>query len=45
MAERKYKAHMAKLERAKTTINHVGRKFGLSNKTMSSAGKQFKSAR
>ena len=45
VAERKYKAHMAKLERAETTINHVGRKFGLSKQTMSSAGKQFKSAR
>ena len=45
VAERKYKVHMSKLERAETTINHVGRQFGLSNKTMSSAGKQFKSAR
>ncbi len=45
VAERKYKAHMAKLERGQTTINNVGRTFGLSKQTMSSAGKQFKSAR
>ena len=45
VAERKYKAHMAKLERGQTTINDVGRKFGLSKRTISSAGKQFKSAR
>ncbi len=46
VAERKYQAHMSKLERAETTINHhVGRKVGLSNKTMSSADKQFKCAR
>jgi hypothetical protein len=42
VAERKYKAYMAKLERG---INDVGRKFGLSKRTTSSAGKQFKSAR
>ena len=45
VAERKYKAHMAKLEHGQTTINDVGRKFGLSKRTISSAGKQFKSAR
>jgi len=45
VAERKYKAYMAKLERGQTTINDVGRKFGLSKRTISSAGKQFKSAR
>jgi hypothetical protein len=44
-AERKYKAYMAKLERGQTAINDVGRKFGLSKRTISSAGKQFKSAR
>jgi len=44
-ADDKYKAHMAKLERGQTTINDVGRKFGLSKRTISSAGKQFKSAR
>ncbi len=31
--------------RGQTTINDVGRKFGLSKRTISSAGKQFKSAR
>jgi hypothetical protein len=35
----------AKLERGRTIINDVGRKFGLSKRTLSSAGKQFKSAR
>ncbi len=45
VAERKHNAHMAKLERGQTTINDVGRKFGLSKRTISSAGKQFKSAR
>ena len=45
VAERKYKAHMAKLERGETAINTVGRQFGLSKNTISSAGKQFKSAR
>ncbi len=45
VAERKHKAHMAKLERGHTTINDVGHKFGLSKRTISSAGKQFKSAR
>ena len=44
-AERKYKAYMAKLERGQTAINDVGRKFGFSKRTISSAGKQFKSAR
>ena len=45
VAERKYKAHMGKVERGEATINNVGRQFGLSNKTISSASKQFKSAR
>ena len=45
VAERKYKAHMGKLDRAQATINDVGRKFGLSTKTMYSAGKQFNSSR
>ncbi len=45
VAERKYKAYMAKLERGQTTINDVGRKFRLSKRTISLAGKQFKSAR
>ncbi len=44
VAKRKYKARKAKLERGQTTINDVGRKFGLSKRTISSAGKQFKSA-
>ena len=42
VAERKYKAYRAKLERGQTAINDVG---GLSKRTISSAGKQFKSAR
>ncbi len=41
----KTRRHMAKLERGQITINDVGRKFGLSKHTISSAGKQFKSAR
>jgi hypothetical protein len=45
VAERKYKAYMAKLERGQTAINDVGRKFGFSKRTISSAGKQLKSAR
>ena len=45
VAERKYKAHMGKIDRAQATINDVGRKFGLSSKTMYSAGKQFNSSR
>jgi hypothetical protein len=32
VAERKYKAYKAKLERGQTTINDVGRKFGLSKR-------------
>jgi hypothetical protein len=45
VAERKYNAYMAKLERGQTIINDVGRKFGLSKRAIPSAGKQFKSAR
>ena len=45
VAERKFKAYMAKLERGQTAINDVGRKFGLFKRTVSSAGTQFKSAR
>ena len=45
VAERTYKAHMGKVKKEETTIKDVGRHFGLSNNTISSARKQFNWAR